>query len=41
MGTSEQKALRFFKGGERGFARHGRKALQEVFECFAAFQVVK
>jgi hypothetical protein len=39
--TGEQKALRFFEGSDRRFARDGGKALQEVFECFAALQVVK
>ena len=41
LGTGEQKALRLVEGGERGFARHGRKALQEVLECFAALQIVE
>ncbi len=41
LGTGEQKALRFFEGSDRRFARHGGKALQEVFECFAALQVVE
>jgi hypothetical protein len=37
LGTGEQTALRFFERGDGRFARDGRKALQEIFECFATF----
>ena len=41
LGAGEQKALRFFERGDGRFARDGGKALQEVFECFAALQIVE
>jgi len=41
LGTGEQTALRFFERGDGRFARDRGKTLQEIFECFAAFQVVE
>jgi len=39
--AGEQQFLRFFESGDRRLSCHGRKALEEVFECFAALQVVE
>ncbi len=41
LGTGEQKVLRFFEGSDRRFTGYCGKALQEIFECFAASQVVE
>lgn len=39
--AGEQKALRFFEGGDRQFACDSGKTFQELFERFAAFEVVE
>lgn len=39
--AGEQKVLRLFESGDCRFTGDGGKALQEVFECLSAFQVVE
>jgi hypothetical protein len=41
LGAGDQNVFRLFEGGDRRFARDGGKALQEVSERFAAFQIVE